>query len=363
MNGKIRVALTGIGNRALPKDPDRSNWFGWVDLIDKSGKYELVATHDPAQEARNRIISRGYIGEEKTFAGLEDMLKSVDADVLLVTCPAEFHAPALEMAIKYGLHMLVEKPLAVDLSRGFDLVRQIETHNLKSCVIQNWRYKDTGRALARFIKEGRLGPIGHVFFRYVRNRENPNYPSYIFEEEYPLLYAMGIHHFDLFRSIFQEDIVQISGQAFKPPWSLYRSETGHNLFMKTTSGIPIVYTGTISSQNRKLMQECLIIEGEKGTLVNESQWLEPPLWFYPSDGSKPVDLTASVADASVRFQYDSADQYILEAFHATLDQNSQEICSARDGMMSVMAVEMSRMACQQGKTIYMDDFLDSEEMN
>lgn len=33
---KINIAISGIGNRSLPKDPSNSNWLGWAHMIKQS---------------------------------------------------------------------------------------------------------------------------------------------------------------------------------------------------------------------------------------------------------------------------------------------------------------------------------------
>ena len=39
MTKKISIAISGIGNRAMPKDKNKAFWSGWVDQIKKSSKY------------------------------------------------------------------------------------------------------------------------------------------------------------------------------------------------------------------------------------------------------------------------------------------------------------------------------------
>jgi predicted dehydrogenase len=357
MSSEIRVAVSGIGNRALPKDSERSNWAGWIELISKSKEFELVAAHDPSSEAIKRVVDRGYLGVKHVYTDLDRMLSNTVCDAILVANPAEYHAITIQKAIENSLHIIVEKPFVTDIEEGKKIVEAIEASNLVSCVVQNWRYKDVGRIIFHELKDGQHGRIGHVFFRYVRNRENPGYPAYIFQEPYPLLYAMGIHHLDLFMYILQDEILSVTGNGFKPPWSMYESETGVNLYIKTKSGIPIVYTGSISSKNSNIPQENMIVECEKGSLFNESQWLEPPLWFYPAGSTKKMDLSAKVTRRSIREQYDISDQYILDKFHRAIAFGEKEICSARSGLRSVCSVEASRLACETGETIFLSDVL------
>lgn len=353
MDKKIRIALSGIGNRALPRNAANSNWLGWVELIKRSEHFELVAAHDPSQDSLGRIVSGAYLKSPQVYQDLDSMLKTVPCDALLVCNPVEYHGLTIRKALDRGLHLLVEKPFVNDLVEGEGLVRLAEKEKKVIAVIQNWRTKDVGRSLYEAIESGLIGRVGSVFFRYIRDRENPNYPKYIFEEKHPLLYAMGIHHLDLFRYILRQEYLSVSGHSFKPAWSLYKSDTGVNLFFKTGGGTSVIYSGTISSANRVIPQESLVIEGEKGTLHNESQWSEPPLWFYPKAKAEKVDLTKEVKSVSTNEQYNISDERILNNFYHSVIGDEKPICDAGDALRSVAAVEASRLACESGKAVDM----------
>ena len=348
---KIKIALSGIGNRALPKNPKNSNWLGWVELINRSGNFQLVAAHDISKEATRRIIERGYLKPAETYTSLEEMLRKVPCEALLISNPSESHAETIKKALKYNLHLLIEKPFVNDLREGNKLINLIERKGVIVSIVQNWRTKDVGKWLYNIVQSGKMGKIGHILFRYIRDRENPNYPKYIFEEKFPLLYAMGIHHLDLFRYILKDDFVSVRGSSFKPPWSMYKSDTGMNLFLKTRKGVSVIYSGTVSSRTRLLPQESLIIEGEYGTLVNESVWSEPPLWFYPREKKEKIDITAKVKEKSIAGQYNLSDEYILKNFYKSILGKEKPICSAKDGLKSIALLEGSRLACESGKVI------------
>jgi predicted dehydrogenase len=355
MQTPIKIVVSGIGNRALPKNPETSNWLGWVELIKRSPDFHLVAAHDMSPEARRRIWERGYLTPEQTFSDLGQMLHQVQCDAILVCNPAEHHALTIKQALDHDLHMLIEKPLGNNLSEAKEVVELIERKNLVVSVIQNWRCKDVGRLLREHIQNGRLGRIGHIFFRYIRDRENPNYPPYIFKEEFPLLYAMGIHHLDLCRYMLGDEYVSVSGHSFKPPWSLYQSDTGLHLFLKTRGAVTVMYSGTISSQNRMIPQESLVVEGEWGTLSNESQWLEPPLWFFPKGKKERIDLSQAVEDGGIAAQYNQADIFLLDNFAKAISRQEPPVCTARDALQSIVALEACRLSCETGKVIFMND--------
>ena len=353
MKKPLKIIISGIGNRALPRDPLKSNWKGWVELINKMEEFHLVAAHDIDDSALKRTAELGYLKPQQLYRSLEKMLKNIDCDAILVSNPAQFHAQTIQAALERNLHMLVEKPFVSDVNEGKMLIREAKRRKIVMAVVQNWRYKDVGQLLRKAIKDNLIGGIGHIFFRYLRNRENPRYPSYIFREKSPLLYAMGIHHLDLFRYILDDDFASVSGNSFKPPWSFYKSDTGVNLFLKTKKGASVVYSGTISSLNNVIPQESLLIDGDMGSLVNESQWLEPPLYFYPKEKKEGINLSREIKNTDIYTQYNIADQRILKNFYLAVVAGIKPACDASDALRSAVAVEACHSACQTGKTVYL----------
>ena len=167
------------------------------------------------------------------------------------------------------------------------------------------------RALKRAVDEGRLGEVSHVFFRYLRDREKPHLPDYLFEEADPMLWAMGIHHLDLFRYVLGQEIVRVEGSARPAQLEpLPRPVDRPTLDWRPTAASLISYVATFSSRNAHIPQESLQVEGELGTVYNDSDYFEPPLLLSLRDAEqvgRPDRRRARPPSASTRPQYDIAD--------------------------------------------------------
>ena len=114
------------------------------------------------------------------------------------------------------MHVLVEKPFVTELDEARELVELAEQRRLLLGVVQNWRTRSAGQALKRAVEQDRIGSVSHVVFRYLRDREAPHLPDYLFDEPDPILWAMGVHHLDLFRYALGEEIVRVEGRAARP---------------------------------------------------------------------------------------------------------------------------------------------------
>src|SRR5439155_6391537 len=104
------------------------------------------------------------------------------------------------------------------------------------------------------------------------------------------------------------------GPTANAPWSRYSTPSTLQLWMETTGGIPISYVATFSSHNAHLPLESLQVEGELGTLHNESAYSEPPLLLSRRGAEELVDLTADVGERDQQSQYRVGDVALLENF-------------------------------------------------
>jgi phthalate 4,5-cis-dihydrodiol dehydrogenase len=76
-------------------------------------KVEVVAAADPRQEARARFAADF---SAKTFATVDELCADPSIDVVYVATPHQFHAAHVAAAARHGKHVLVEKPMALNLA-------------------------------------------------------------------------------------------------------------------------------------------------------------------------------------------------------------------------------------------------------
>lgn len=329
----LRIAICGAGMRSRKV---------WQRHVATRPWFELAGVMDPAAQALAASVGAGHVDSTRCFNDLDAMLEQTRPDAVIVCPIIAAHGTSIRTALEAGCHVLVEKPFVTDLDEARQLTETAEAKGLRIGVVQNWRTKSAGVALKDAVTRGVAGDVSHIVFRYLRDRERPNLPDYLFEENDPILWAMSIHHFDLFRFVLGQEIMHVEGRASRPVWSRYRVPSINDLWMETDGGVVISYVASFSSRNAHIPQESLQIEGELGTLYNDSQYFEPPLLLSLRDSDAPVDLTAAVTARDQRGQYEIADTAILENFRAALTEGASLIASARDNLGTLAAIDAAR---------------------
>lgn len=323
----------------------------WQRHVTAQDDFELVGVQDVAQSSLESAIEQGHVTSDRLWLDLGEMLEATRPEVLIVCPPPAAHAAAVGAGLDAGCHVLVEKPFATDLADAVRLASRARQAGLRLGVVQNWRTKSAGRALRRAVAEGLVGDVSHVFFRYVRDREKPHLPEYLFDEEDPLLFAMTIHHVDTFRFALDQEIDAVSGHWARPRWSRYRHPSVIQLWMETAGGVAISYVATFSSRSAHIPMESLQVEGELGTLYNDSAYFEPPLMLSRRGDEAALDLTADVGARDQQSQYDLADLAVLRNFHAAVTAGEELIAPADDNVGTLAVLSAARRAMREGQTV------------
>ncbi|MCC2545245.1 Gfo/Idh/MocA family oxidoreductase [Hymenobacter sp. BT175] len=106
------------------------------------------------------------------FASLDEFLTSGSpADVLTVATPNHQHAPQAIAGLRHGLHVVIEKPIALRKRDAEDIIHvALQTGRLVFGVMQN-RYSPPSQWLKDLVDSGRLGQIYLVQINCFWNRD------------------------------------------------------------------------------------------------------------------------------------------------------------------------------------------------
>src|SRR5690606_13706354 len=108
----------------------------------------------------------------KAYATLEELLSSSPIDVLAVCTPNGLHADHSVMALKHGIHVLCEKPMALTVHDCGEMIKAAERANRRLFIVKQNRFNPPVEAIKTAIDDGRLGKILSVQLSCFWNRNN-----------------------------------------------------------------------------------------------------------------------------------------------------------------------------------------------
>lgn len=93
------------------------------------------------------------------FASHGELLDSGLVDAILVATPHYFHPPIAVEAMRRGIHVISEKPMAVRVSGADAMIKEAQTSGVTFAVMFQQRALPVHQAAKRLVDEGRLGPL------------------------------------------------------------------------------------------------------------------------------------------------------------------------------------------------------------
>lgn len=157
---KIRFGIIGCGMIA-----------GWhANAIKALEGAELVGVTDTYPEGA-RSFAQKY--EAGVFDTPELLLACKEIDIVCICTPSGLHAPQAIMAANAGKHIIVEKPMALNLAEVDQVIKAVEKNNVKMSIISQLRFTPAVKKLKEAVDSGLLGRVvmGDIFMKFYRSQE------------------------------------------------------------------------------------------------------------------------------------------------------------------------------------------------
>ncbi len=146
----MRLAVVGAGLGSAPH---------LRSLLDLAAEVEV--TWVVARDLQ-RLQATGLPPSARLTTRLADALADASVQAVFVLTPPNAHLEVVRQAAQAGKHVLVEKPLEVDLLRATALVEVCEAAGVQLGVMLQHRLRPGPKALADLLSARRLGPLVSV---------------------------------------------------------------------------------------------------------------------------------------------------------------------------------------------------------
>lgn len=148
-NTGVRVAIVGVG------------YWGknLVRNFQELGALEALCDADPLAEAN----CKNRYPQVRFFTDYAKLLADPGVDAVALATPAVSHYDMAKAALLAGKDVLVEKPLAIDVKHGEELVKVAELNGRILMVGHILRYHPAILKLKQMIKDGTLGKINYLY--------------------------------------------------------------------------------------------------------------------------------------------------------------------------------------------------------
>lgn len=212
------------------------------------------------------------------FDSVEEILKCDDINVISVCTPSGLHAPLAIQCANAGKHIIIEKPMALNLKEADEMIEACERNNVKMAVISQLRFSKAVRQLKYAVDSGVLGRVvmGDVYMKYYRSQDY--YDKGGWRGTWKMdgggaLMNQGIHGIDLLQYIMGP-VKSVFAHAKTLARKIEVEDTAAAVLEFENGAIGVIQgtTSIYPGSPRKLE-----INGDRGTIVLEedciSQWV------------------------------------------------------------------------------------------
>lgn len=205
----------------------------WLHTIAASDDVELAGLVDLNVDVARAAAAPYGVPVAATLSQLE-----VEADAVINVTVPPAHRPVSVEAMRLGLPVLCEKPIAPTVADALEMVRVSAETGQLLMISQSRRYLNAFTEFRRLA--GALGTIGLVSCEFLKA---PRFGGFREEMAEPLLVDMAIHQFDAARALLG-DPVSVYCESYNPPWSWYDGNASANAVFEFASGARFVFNGS-----------------------------------------------------------------------------------------------------------------------
>jgi predicted dehydrogenase len=257
MTRKVRYGIVGFGAFA-----ERTI----APAIQSSPNSELVAIQKRSLAAAEEKARAFQV--PLAFDSTEQLATHPDIDAVFVVSAVVRHAQDTISAARAGKHVLVEKPMAMNVAEAEQMIEVCRNNSVKLMVGQMVRLSPLIIRMKELIGSGVIGNVTFIRTEYV-------YDARLSQRQWlqdkrtaggGATFDIGVHCLDTIRFLLDDEIVSIKSQLAPTPTETHTEQTSL-VALKFSQGTPASVFCSFATSFRRAIIEVL---GQEGTLSAEN---------------------------------------------------------------------------------------------
>jgi predicted dehydrogenase len=329
---------------------------GWILGREKYGDIEIVGFVEPNRDLANRNCKRFGYPLDMVFNTIEEMVEAKHPEAVTAFNMIYDHLKVVEYCAPRGIHVMVEKPLAVNLEHAEKMIALAEQHKIH--LITNYEtswYGSNSQAYNIIHSEKKIGDIRRIIFRTGHRGPieigcNPEFLEWLTD---PVLNGggaltdFGCYGANLATWLMKGEVpetVSCITQRIKP--DLYpKVEDEATIILTYPKAQVIIQASWNWSYGRKDME----IYGKTGYVICKNSQ-DMVLMENEKDGAgslKAKPLSKGIHDPFAFFTKVIKDNYIIEPFSPSSLENNKIV---------IQILDAAKYAAKTGRTVVWDEY-------
>jgi len=268
----------------------------------------------------------GYSGVNRCFTRINDAL-SYNPDVAIIANPASMHLGIAKQLAKNGIHLLIEKPISINLDGVQDLIELCKKTDVILMTAYNLRFSPT---LIEFKKQLRANKVGKLYS--VRAEVGQYLPSWRPNLDYRKTVSAQ-------RKLGGGALLELSHEIDYLRWLFGPVE-----FQNDSDERSLTASLNMDFIRHDSTRVCVAI-GEKGTL----RWdgIAGKVEYYPKNTQAWEEVFSFPLDRDYTYTEE------IKHFISCVEQENLPSISAKDGMKTLAVIDAARQSNQSMQRVYL----------
>lgn len=301
-------------------------------------------------DAKTKAFTSQHGGEAMTSQ--EAFFSRPDLHIVVISTPSGTHAELGIAAAKHGKHVIVEKPIDIDLVRADELIATCTAHNVVCAVSFQQRFNDAFLELFKAIREGRLGKL-YYGASHTKWYRSPEYYSSSYWKGTKALDGGGalinqsIHYIDLLLAAMG-DVNEVYGSSRTLRHDIEVEDLAVATLKFKNGALGLIEGSTLTYPG---LHASLEIYGEKGTVLIKDEQID--VWSI--DGEEPPLSSSKEEYRTGSTRPDNIESLNHRRLFAdvieSIQQHRQPLVHGAEGRRSLQVIRAIYEASETGKPI------------
>ncbi len=206
-----------------------------IPAIVKDEKSEMLAVMDQNGETAERIGKKYNV---PYFKSEEEMLASVDCDAVYIGTPVSCHFEQAMTALKYGKHVFLEKPVALNGADSRKLIEEFKKAGKQITIGYMMKYHNLHEKVRELVLSDGIGQVNNIRAQF--SCWYPDIPG-AWRQKKSLggggaIMDLGVHCIELIEFLLNDEIEEVKSLYSTRTFS-YEVEDGGVVIFRTKGGV------------------------------------------------------------------------------------------------------------------------------
>jgi 1,5-anhydro-D-fructose reductase (1,5-anhydro-D-mannitol-forming) len=315
----------------------------WMIGAIRAAGGEVVSVMSSSAERGEAYAAENGIGRAVT--NVDDLVGDADVDAVYISTTNELHHDQALAAIRAGKHVLCEKPLAMNLNDGCEMVLAACEAGVVLGTNHHLRNAATHRAMRQAIAAGRIGrPIAARVFHAVYLP--PHLQGWRLDRPEAgggVILDITVHDADTLRFVLNDDPIEAVAISHSAGMGKEGLEDGVMGVLRFRSGVIAQFHDAFTT---KYADTGLEVHGTEGSLIGRNVMTQRPVGT--------VTLRNEEGESELLLDHRNLYETALEAFHAAIEGNGAPSATGEDGVWSLATGLAVVKAAATGMTVQIE---------